>query len=77
EKPYDLYHTNVDGGGWINSFATVHEAKAEADRLQEESDRHGNWWQYRYHVFGLYGRKQYETVSNDELVKLARSNEQR
>lgn len=73
KKPYRLYHTNVDGAGYIDSFETLEKAKTEADMLQEESDRHGNWWYYRYHVFGARGRKMYETVYNDELIRLARS----
>ncbi len=67
-KPYRLYHTNVDGGGFINRFETFDLAKKEADRLQDESDSKGNYWYYRYHVYGP-GIEEYHTFYNDALLQ--------
>jgi hypothetical protein len=71
QKPYRLYHTNVDGGGFIDRFETLDLAKAEAERLQEESDSKGNYWYYRYHVYGP-GIEEYHTFYNDALLGSAR-----
>jgi hypothetical protein len=30
---YSLFHTNVDGAGFIRSFVTLEETRKEADRL--------------------------------------------
>ena len=68
EKPYRLFHSNVDGGGYIDSFVNFNDAKKEADRLQQESDSKGNYWYFRYHVIGP-GTEEYHTFYNDTLVQ--------
>jgi hypothetical protein len=67
EKPYRLFHSNVDGGGYIDSFEKFDDAKREAERLQQESDSKGNYWYYRYHVIGP-GTEEYHTFYNVELM---------
>jgi hypothetical protein len=61
DRPYSLLHSNVDGAGLIDRFATFAEARAEADRLQAESDQGGNPWGYRYSVFTGIDRCLYRT----------------
>ncbi len=59
--PYSLLHSNVDGAGAIGRFETFEAARAEADRLQAESDAGGNPWGYRYSVFTGIDRCVYRT----------------
>ncbi len=68
EKPYRLFHSNVDGGGYIDSYKKFEDAKKEADRLQYESDSSGNYWYFRYHVIGP-GTEEYHTFYNDGLMQ--------
>jgi hypothetical protein len=60
---YALVHSNVDGAGSIGSFDTFEAARAEADRLQAESDAGGNPWGYRYSIFVGIDRCIYRTRS--------------
>jgi hypothetical protein len=64
ERPYSVFHSNVDGAGFIDRFSTLDRARAEADRLQAKSDEDGNPWGYRYWVFGRTDRCLYRTQAS-------------
>jgi len=81
-RPYELYHSNVDGGGFIKGYETQGDAIQAADTEQKTSDYSGNFWVYIYHVYHhereIYTSRPNWTIINQrrkEIERVERSKE--